>query len=59
MAATGDRSGRRSLIRATVIRDGDGVATCTLHPTDPPDAKQLTAWITAEQGSFVCLGECR
>lgn len=59
MAATDERSSEKLLIRATLTRDEHGEDACTLHPENPPDDRQLTAWITAKQGSFVSLGDWR
>lgn len=54
-----ERSGGEWRIMATFARYEGRGDICILHPADPPDEKQLTAWITAEQGSYVPVAEWR
>jgi hypothetical protein len=59
MIPTGEPSERKPLIRATIVEYDDRVDECTLHPVDPEDDKQITEWITAQQGSYTSLDACR
>lgn len=44
---------------ATVERYDGEIDVCTLHPVDPDEDEELTAWISAEQGSFFAVREFR
>ncbi|WP_418280262.1 DUF7511 domain-containing protein [Halorubrum sp. DTA98] len=46
-------------VTATVERYDGEVDVCTLHPVDPDDDEELTAWISAEKGSFCTVHELR
>lgn len=47
------------VLTATIEQYGDEVDVCTLHPTQPNGTEELTAWISAEKGSFFTVHEFR
>lgn len=47
------------LLTATVERYDGEVDVCTLHPADPSDSEKLTAWISAETGSYFAVETLR
>jgi len=46
-------------LRADVTEHEDGPDECTIWPHNASGSALLTEWITAEEGSFVSLGEMR
>lgn len=46
-------------LTATVEQYDSEVDVCTLHPVDPCDSEELTAWISAETGSYFSIDTLR
>lgn len=46
-------------LAAEIVIYGDKPAECTIHPPDARGVELLTAWITAEEGSFVSVEDIR
>lgn len=65
--ATNDRRTRvptgrypeRPELDAQMTATDDGTIECTIYPTEAPDGRRTTTWITAEEGSYVALDEVR
>ncbi|AQL44342.1 hypothetical protein BV210_17175 [Halorientalis sp. IM1011] len=54
------RDGARSVsITAKIVPVRDGTAECTLYPPNVSGVELMTTWITADEDSFVSLGEMR
>lgn len=47
------------LLTATVERYDGGIDVCTIHPVDPDDTEETTAWVSAETGSFFAVDRLR
>lgn len=45
------------LLVAEIVVFRDRPAECTVFPPDATDFERMTAWITAQEGSFVGLDE--
>lgn len=52
-------SDRPADLRAVVEEHDDGPDECTLFPPEADDESLVAEWITAEEGSYVALGEMR
>ncbi|MDQ2054475.1 MULTISPECIES: hypothetical protein [Halobellus] len=59
MSSKGDLDEGLTPLRATVVEYEHKPSECTIHPVDPPEGGQTTAWITAEEGSYVALATTR
>lgn len=46
-------------LTATIERYEDQADICTIHPVEPPEDRAVTAWISAEEGSFMAITEVR
>ncbi|GAB7011620.1 DUF7511 domain-containing protein [Halorubrum trueperi] len=46
-------------LTATIERYEGDIDVCTIHPIEPNDDERLTAWISAETGSFLSVRELR
>lgn len=55
MSTTTDGTDADERIQATIVSCDDGPDQCTLHPVEPDDGRETTAWITANEGSFVSV----
>ena len=44
---------------ATIERYETEPDICTIHPVNPPERERTTAWITAEEGSFLPIEKNR
>ena len=47
------------VLTATIEKYSDDVDICTLHPANPGDTEEFTAWISAQKGSFLSVHEFR
>lgn len=59
MSSAGDLDGSLYPLRATIVEYDHCPNECTIHPVDPPSEQQITEWITAREGSYVPLSNCR
>jgi hypothetical protein len=41
------------------IEDADGGAQCTIYPSNVPEERRLTTWITADADSYIGIDEIR
>ncbi|MEF8854780.1 MAG: hypothetical protein V5A24_04730 [Haloarculaceae archaeon] len=55
----GERPPAGTLIEARIVRYDHGPDVLTLYSGDPSGGKKATAWISADEGSFLDLQEYR
>lgn len=56
---SGDQSAAGTVIEARIVRYDRGPDVLTLYPRDASRGTKATAWISAEEGSFINLQEFR
>ncbi|WP_049985929.1 DUF7511 domain-containing protein [Halobellus rufus] len=59
MSSEANLDERLSPLRATIVEYENAPNECTIHPLDPPDSNRTTEWITAREGSYLHLRDCR
>lgn len=63
--ATNERGGVPTSVFSTprlsahVETDESGTTTCTIYPSDASEEERSTAWISADEGSYVDFTELR